>query len=113
MAISFDSNSIVVQRATGQTRKKQIYLTELDTVRLSCFYEKAFATGASLTVTWATVPDGNTNVTLASQTDTLLATEIYATAADGTDGARTVVKCTATDGTEAFTTSYTLYCTQT
>ena len=108
MAIAYDSNSITVYR-TG-SRKKTIYLSENDTIRLSVHYDKAFPAGSVLTVTWATAIDGNTDVTLASQTDTLLASEIYLTAADGTDNARTVVKCTAvSDSGETLTVSFDIY----
>ena len=111
MAISFDSNSITVYRTA--TRKKQIYLSPTDTTRLSAFFDKLWASGSTITVTWDVLPTGNADITIASETTTLLATECYITTIDSAN-IRSVVECKAVNsGGETASTSFSVYSTQT
>ena len=110
MAIAYDSNSITVYR-TG-TRKKQIYLSPADTTRLSVFFD-LWATGSTMTVTWDVLPTGNTDITIASETTTLLGTECYITTIDS-ENIRSIVECKAVNSAgETASTSFSVYSTQT
>jgi len=111
MAIAYDSNSITVYR-TG-TRKKQVYLAPLDTTRLSVFFDKLWAAGTTMTVTWDVLPAGNSDITIASETTTGLGTECYITTIDSMN-VRSVVECRAVNSAgETASTSFMVYCTQT
>jgi len=111
MTIALDSNSISVYR-TG-TRKKQVYMSPSDTTRLSAFFDKLWASGSTMTVTWDVLPAGNTDITIASETTTGLASECYITTIDS-ENIRSVVECKAVNsGGETASTSFLVYSTQT
>ena len=111
MTIALDSNSITVYR-TG-TRKKQVYMSSTDTTRLSAFFDKLWPSTSTMTVTWDVLPAGNTDITIASETTTGLASECYITTIDS-DNIRSIVECKAVNsGGETASTSFMVYSTQT
>jgi hypothetical protein len=111
MAIAVDSNTISVFR-TG-TRKKQVYMSPADTTRLSVLFDKLWASGSTITVTWDVLPAGNSDITISSETTTGLGTECYITTIDS-ENIRSIVECKAVNsGGETASTSFTVYSTQT
>ena len=83
MAITYDDNSIHVYR--GQTRKKTIYTQPGAVIRLSALWDKFAPTAATLTSTWAAIPENDSRISFASSAVSGQGVETYATLTDNQD----------------------------
>ena len=88
-------------------------MSSTDTTRLSAFFDKLWPSTSTMTVTWDVLPAGNSDITIASEVTTLLASECYITTIDS-DNIRSIVECKAVNsGGETASTSFSVYSTQT
>lgn len=110
MAILFDETSVTVY--PGTSRKKTVYLGEEMVARLSCFWDKRFPTGTTITSTWTV--EENTNFTVATPTASGLGTQVFVTApSDGQGSTATVRNKVVANNSETASMAFKIVCEET